>query len=149
MSDDLIRLLQAKATEKWQRDANAVGRDNVSPIETYLDWQAATALSSLRKERDAAIREKEETIAEGRDVIAGHTASWKKAADARDAEIASLRERVRVLESLENMLLLCGEAGGKKENETPTHYLRRLIDYCIQLQLDVKDLRNALDATHG
>lgn len=33
-----------------------------------------------------------------------------------------------------NMLLLCGEIGGKRDDETPAQYLRRLIDELIRLQ---------------
>lgn len=147
----------ARAMEASREEMKAE-RDTV-----FRHYQALTARVG---ELEAALRpfaEMKEHILNGLPPDAGYLHSLCKDAD-RVIEQASamkreainrlerrmeLSARVEELEPLENILLLCGEGGGKLPNETTAGYLRRLINEYIAFERDLSYWKNRAHEAEG
>lgn len=100
---DVEKQLRARAIEKRQRDVNAVGEDSTPPIDTYLDWQAATAIRSLTEERDSARRATEDVQADLQNMTASRN-GYRDDVAALTARVGELEAALRMVNAIKSTM---------------------------------------------
>lgn len=85
--------------------------------------------------------------------IIGIARPWERAPEPDTSDIPEVgkdwfeKARLRHIQAEEvmSMLLLCGEEGGKRKDESPAQYLRRLIDALIEAKQKIYSLEDWQD----